>query len=58
MSAGPGDEPRLKYSPLSNAAAFPGAATRLEVSDKVLALGTNTGAVLILDYNGTQVGGE
>lgn len=49
------DEPRLKYSALSHDAPFPGAPLRLAVSDKVLALGTSTGAVLILDYNGNQV---
>lgn len=49
------DEPRLKYSALSHDAPFPGVPLRLAVADKVLALGTSTGAVLILDYNGNQV---
>lgn len=55
MSEQLGDEPRLKYSPLSDEARFPGSVLRLVVSDKVLALGTSTGAVLILDYNGNHV---
>ncbi|KAL6770739.1 hypothetical protein ACKKBF_B32460 [Auxenochlorella protothecoides x Auxenochlorella symbiontica] len=49
------DEPRLKYSALSPDASIPGTALLLAVSDKVLALGTSTGAVLVLDYNGNQV---
>lgn len=49
------DEPRLKYSALSPDTSIPGTALLLAVSDKVLALGTSTGAVLVLDYNGNQV---
>lgn len=50
-----GEEPRLKYSALSPDTSIPGTALLLAVSDKVLALGTSTGAVLVLDYNGNQV---
>ncbi|KAK2079677.1 hypothetical protein QBZ16_002072 [Prototheca wickerhamii] len=53
MSAGPGDEPRLKYSPLSNAAAFPGAATRLEVSDKVKAFKEHIASITDLSFDRT-----
>ena len=53
-------EPRLKYQ------GFDGdlptllrsqEATRLCVSDKILALGTATGSVHLLDYSGNEVGG-
>ena len=54
-------EPRLKYQ------GFDGdlptllrsqEATRLCVSDKILALGTTTGSVHLLDYSGNEVGGD
>lgn len=54
------EEPRLKYSPLGGesprAAASAGTpATRLCVSDKVLAVGHRDGSVQLLDHLGNQV---
>lgn len=54
------EEPRLKYSPLGGesprAAACAGKpATRLCVSDKVLAVGHRDGSVQLLDHLGNQV---
>ena len=52
------EEPRLKYQRLgSDVADLLGrnAATCLCVSDKILALGTHSGTVHVLDYNGNEV---
>lgn len=52
------EEPRLKYQRLgSDVAELLGrnAATCLCVSDKILALGTHSGTVHVLDYNGNEV---
>ena len=51
------EEPRLKYQRLgSDVAELLGknAATCLCVSDKILALGTHTGIVHVLDYSGNE----
>ena len=53
------EEPRLKYQRLGcDVAELLGnnAATCLSVSDKILALGTHSGAVHVLDYIGNEVG--
>jgi len=53
------EEPRLKYSAIScKSILLKDSATKLCVSDKVLALGTSNGAVFLLDYDGNQVGGH
>lgn len=52
------EEPRLKYQRLgSDVTELLGknAATCLCVSDKILALGTSSGTVHILDYSGNEV---
>jgi len=52
-------EPRLKYERFGcdvPAILRRQAATRLSVSDKVLALGTHNGTVHLLDYDGNEVG--
>ena len=52
------EEPRLKYQRMgSDVADLLGrnAATCLCVSDKILALGTHSGTVHVLDYNGNEV---
>lgn len=52
------EEPRLKYQRLgSDVGELLGrnAATCLCVSDKILALGTHSGTVHVLDYNGNEV---
>jgi hypothetical protein len=52
------EEPRLKYQRLgSDVAELLGknAATCLCVSDKILALGTHSGTVHVLDYSGNEV---
>ena len=52
------EEPRLKYQRLgSDVADLLGknAATCLCVSDKILALGTHSGTVHVLDYSGNEV---
>lgn len=54
----PEEEPRLKYQRLGcDVAELLGnnAATCLSVSDKILALGTHSGTVHVLDYNGNEV---
>ena len=55
------EEPRLKYQRLgSDVTELLGknAATCLCVSDKILALGTSSGTVHILDYSGNEVGSD
>jgi hypothetical protein len=52
------EEPRLKYQRLgSDVVDLLGkdSATCLCVSDKILALGTHSGTVHVLDYNGNEV---
>ena len=53
------DEPRLKFQRVEGsvpALLRRHQATRLVVSDKVLALGTKAGSVHVLDYDGNEVG--
>ena len=56
------EEPRLKYQALGGDVPRilrgGGAARRLAVSDKLLALGTVAGSVHLLDYAGNEVGGR
>lgn len=52
------EEPRLKYQRLGSDVVDllkKNAATCLCVSDKILALGTHSGTVHVLDYNGNEV---
>ena len=53
------EEPRLRYGPLGDesprARPAPPGATRLAVSDKVLAVGHRDGSVRLLDHLGDQV---